>query len=88
MAEQKMYNAALVLQGGGTRGAYTAGVIDVLMEEGIDFPYLIGTSAGALNGVDFYPKILGVPNSSPPNSSASPRCFPLGISEKPGTSST
>ncbi len=59
MAEQKMYNAALVLQGGGTRGAYTAGVIDVLMEEGIDFPYLIGTSAGALNGVDFLSKDIG-----------------------------
>ncbi len=59
MAKQTLFNAALVLQGGGTRGAYSAGVIDVLMEEGIDFPYVIGTSAGALNGVDFLSKDIG-----------------------------
>ena len=44
---------ALVSQGGGTRGAFTAGVQDVLMREGIRFPYIIGTSAGALNNVDY-----------------------------------
>lgn len=40
--------AALVLQGGGARGAFTSGVLDVFMEHGLDFPYVIGTSAGAL----------------------------------------
>ena len=50
---------ALVLQGGGTRGAFTAGVLDVLMENGLYFPYVIGTSAGALNGVNYISKDLG-----------------------------
>ncbi|MCQ2742656.1 MAG: patatin family protein [Bacilli bacterium] len=43
---------AIVLQGGGTRSAFTAGVLDVLMEEGISFPYVIGTSAGALSAIN------------------------------------
>lgn len=51
--------AALVLQGGGTRGAYTAGVLDVLLEKDFYFPYVIGTSAGALNGVDFVSRDVG-----------------------------
>ena len=47
----KIDNAALVLQGGGARGAFTAGVLDVFMENHLVFPYVIGTSAGALNAV-------------------------------------
>lgn len=43
---------ALVLQGGGTRSAFTAGVLDVLMDEDISFPYVIGTSAGALSAIN------------------------------------
>ena len=46
-------DAALVLQGGGSRGAFTAGVLDVLMEHMAFFPYVIGTSAGALNAVNY-----------------------------------
>ncbi|PSJ37526.1 patatin family protein [Zobellella taiwanensis] len=41
---------ALVCEGGGQRGIFTAGVLDVFMEEGFDpFDILIGTSAGAQN---------------------------------------
>jgi len=47
------YQCGLVLQGGGTRSAFTAGVLDVLMDNKIDFPYVIGTSAGALNAINF-----------------------------------
>ncbi len=36
----------LVLEGGGLRGQYTAGVLDAFLDEGIRFPYLIGVSAG------------------------------------------
>lgn len=43
----------LVLEGGGMRGVYTAGVLDVFMEEGIEFPYCIGVSAGACNAVSY-----------------------------------
>ena len=40
----------LVLEGGGVRGIYTAGVLDVFMEQGIAFDGLIGVSAGAVHG--------------------------------------
>lgn len=44
----------LVLEGGGMRGIYTAGVLDVLMEAGVtDFDGVIGVSAGALHGCSF-----------------------------------
>ncbi|SDM27959.1 Predicted phospholipase, patatin/cPLA2 family [Halarsenatibacter silvermanii] len=35
------------------RGAYTAGVLDLFLEEEIMFPYIIGVSAGANNGANF-----------------------------------
>ena len=45
---------ALVLEGGGFRGMFTAGVLDVLMERGLtDFQSVWGTSAGAMNAVSF-----------------------------------
>jgi predicted acylesterase/phospholipase RssA len=37
----------LVLEGGGLRGQYTAGVLDAYLGAGIAFPYIIGVSAGA-----------------------------------------
>ena len=41
----------LALQGGGSHGAFTWGVIDRLLElDGLDFGGISGTSAGALNG--------------------------------------
>lgn len=43
----------LVLEGGGMRGLFTAGVIDVLMENGIMFDGLIGVSAGAVFGCNY-----------------------------------
>lgn len=52
-------DAALVLQGGGSRGAFTAGILDVLMEHGLYFPYVIGTSAGALNAVNYISQDIG-----------------------------
>ncbi|MCQ2103069.1 MAG: patatin family protein [Fibrobacter sp.] len=38
---------ALVLEGGGMRGAYSAGVLDALLDEGLKFGGYAGTSAGA-----------------------------------------
>ena len=43
----------LVLEGGGKRGIYAAGVLDVFLENGIIFDGLIGTSAGAVNGCSY-----------------------------------
>ena len=44
---------ALVLEGGGTRGFYSAGVFDAFIDAGIMFPYIIGVSAGAANALTY-----------------------------------
>jgi len=43
----------LVLEGGALRGVYTAGVQGVLHGAGIRFDGLFGTSAGAMNGINY-----------------------------------
>lgn len=43
-------NTALVLSGGGAKGAYQVGVVKQLYEMGISFDLISGTSIGALNG--------------------------------------
>lgn len=43
----------LVLEGGGMRGVFTCGVLDFLMDHNIRFPYTIGVSAGACNGLSY-----------------------------------
>ncbi|MGL4730297.1 MAG: patatin-like phospholipase family protein [Clostridium sp.] len=48
-----MAKLGLVLEGGGTRGAYTSGVLDCFMEKNFYTDYVIGVSAGACNGA-FY----------------------------------
>lgn len=48
-----MHNTGLVLEGGGMRGLYTAGVLRYLMEQDIYVPYTIGVSAGACNGSSY-----------------------------------
>ena len=49
----------LVLEGGATRGVFTAGVLDYLMEKEEYFPYVVGVSAGACNAVDYVSKQKG-----------------------------
>lgn len=43
----------LILEGGAMRGLFTAGVTDVMMENGIEFDGLIGVSAGACFGCNY-----------------------------------
>lgn len=43
----------LVLEGGAMRGMFSAGVMDVMMENGIRFDGIIGVSAGAAFGVNY-----------------------------------
>ena len=50
---------ALVLEGGGMRGVFTSGVLDYLMDKNIYFPYTIGVSAGACNGLSYASKQRG-----------------------------
>ena len=45
--------SGLVLEGGGMRGVFTSGVLDCFMDHGIRFPYTIGVSAGACNGLSY-----------------------------------
>ena len=45
--------SALVLEGGGMRGVFTCGVLDYLMDNKISFPYSVGVSAGACNGLSY-----------------------------------
>lgn len=43
----------LILEGGGLRGIYTAGILDLFMEQGLHFDGVIGVSAGAIYGCSF-----------------------------------
>ena len=45
-----MSKTAIVLAGGGSRGAYQLGVWKALREMGVDYQLVTGTSVGALNG--------------------------------------
>lgn len=49
----------LVLEGGGLRGVFTAGVLDVFLDEKIHIDGAIGVSAGALFGVNLPSKQKG-----------------------------
>ena len=49
----------LIMEGGAMRGMFTAGVIDVMMEHGIEFDGAIGVSAGAAFGCNYKSKQIG-----------------------------
>jgi NTE family protein len=54
MSVNTLNKTALMLPGGGARGAYQVGVIQAIMEmmpDGFHFPVINGTSAGAINAV-------------------------------------
>lgn len=52
-AKLKKMKKGLVLEGGGLRALFTAGVTDVMQEEGITFDGLVGVSAGATFGCNY-----------------------------------
>lgn len=55
----------LALQGGGSHGAFTWGVLDALLEDGrINIEGISGTSAGAMNAVVLAHGLLGTPGQS------------------------
>lgn len=53
MEALKKQNAGLILEGGASRGVFTAGILDYLMDEDFMFPYVIGVSAGACNALSY-----------------------------------
>ena len=61
MSNTKVTNMkiGLILEGGGVRGIYTARVLDVFLEEEIEFDGVIGVSAGAIHGCSHLSKQKG-----------------------------
>ena len=51
--EEPAARTGLVLEGGGMRGIYTAGVLDVFLDKNLHFDGVIGVSAGAIHGCSF-----------------------------------
>lgn len=54
-----MITGTIVLEGGATRGVFTSGILDYLMEEDLYFSHVIGVSAGSCNGVDYVSRQIG-----------------------------
>ncbi|MDE5546097.1 MAG: ThiF family adenylyltransferase, partial [Anaeroplasmataceae bacterium] len=54
--EVKKNRIHLVLEGGGMKGVYTAGVLDFLLEKNIDFDAVYAVSAGACVGASYISK--------------------------------
>jgi len=54
-----MAKTALVLQGGSLRSIYTSGVLDVFMENKVEFDCVVAVSAGGLNAGNYIAKHIG-----------------------------
>lgn len=54
-----MTEGALVLEGGSLRGVFTAGVLDVLIEQEVELSYVNGVSAGSMSGMSYVSKQSG-----------------------------
>ena len=55
----KITEGCLVLEGGAFRGVYTQGMLDAWMQNDINFQCVIGTSAGALAGMNYMSGNIG-----------------------------
>lgn len=58
-AVDTVVDGCIVLEGGAFRGVYSEGVLDVMMEEGLNFQTTIGVSAGAINGISYVAGQIG-----------------------------
>ena len=52
-----MYQAGLVLEGGGMKGVYTSGVLDFFLDKDIEFSNCYGVQDAAYPAEDFYHKV-------------------------------
>lgn len=50
---------SLILEGGGMRGVYTAGILEYFLEKELEFPNIFGVSAGACHALSYISKQLG-----------------------------
>ena len=53
-----MINSGLIIEGGGMRGVYTAGVLDFFMEKDLYFEDCYAVSAGACHASSYYSCLL------------------------------
>lgn len=56
---EAIMTTGIVLEGGAMRGMYTAGVLDVIMENKLEFDYAVGVSAGATFGCNLVSRQIG-----------------------------
>ena len=54
-----MYQAGLILEGGGMRGVFTAGVLDFFLDKEIMFSSCYGVSMGACNACSYLSRQRG-----------------------------
>ena len=54
-----MYHGGLILEGGGMRGVYTAGVLDAFLENDIKFEKIYGVSAGSCHACSYMSRQYG-----------------------------
>ena len=54
-----MPSVGLVMEGGAMRGMFTAGVLDIFMENGVEFSASVGVSAGAAFGCNLKSRQIG-----------------------------
>ena len=54
-----MKKIGLVVEGGGMKCAYSAGILDRFLDDNINFDYAIGVSAGSANTATFLAKQRG-----------------------------
>ena len=59
LATGGLTEGCLVLEGGAFRGVYSEGVMDLLMQKGINFQCVIGVSAGAMSGTCYMSGQIG-----------------------------
>lgn len=56
---ETLIKGTMVLEGGATRGVFTAGILDFLMEKGLYLSHVIGVSMGACNASSYLSKQPG-----------------------------
>ena len=54
-----MKKVGLILEGGGTKGIFTAGALDYLQSSHISLPYVVSVSIGTCNAVNYLSKQRG-----------------------------
>ena len=57
--DKRYYKATMLCEGGAMAGVYTAGVLDVLMENNIYTTHAIGVSIGSCNSIDYVSGQIG-----------------------------